>query len=66
MSEFRFAEPPFVHGLWGVVAFVALLIVLERRGGSAPAGPVAAPLQSPLVQRPGWWRRGLRSGGVAR
>jgi Ca-activated chloride channel family protein len=64
VSEFRFAEPHFVHGLWGVVAFVALLIVLERRGGSALEGLVAAPLQSRLVQRPGSWRRGLRIGLV--
>lgn len=62
MSEFRFAEPEFVHGLWAVAAFVVLLVALERRGGSVLEGLVGAPLQARLVQRPGSLRRGLRIG----
>lgn len=64
MSEFRFAEPHFVHGLWVIAAFVVLLIGLERRGGSALERLVGAALQGRLVQRPGSLRRGLRIGLV--
>ena len=31
MSEFRFADPQWVHALWGVLAFVALLLWLDVR-----------------------------------
>ena len=64
MSEFRFAEPHFVHGLWVIAAFVVLLIGLERRGGSALERLVGAALQGRLVKRPGSLRRGLRIGLV--
>ena len=62
MSEFRFAEPQFVHGLWAIAAFIVLLAGLERRGGSALERLVAVPLQGRLVLRPGSLRRGPRIG----
>jgi hypothetical protein len=34
MSDFRFAEPDWVHALWALIGFVGLLFWLERRGSS--------------------------------
>ena len=53
MSEFRFAEPQFVHWLWGVLAAVALLLWLDQRGGSALDRLLSPLLQARLVRRPG-------------
>jgi Ca-activated chloride channel family protein len=60
VSEFRFAEPQWAHALWALVAFVAVLFWLERRGGSALGRLVAGTLQSRLVARPSPGRRQLR------
>jgi Ca-activated chloride channel family protein len=60
VSEFRFAEPQWIHALWALLAFLALLFWLERRGGSALDRLVSATLQSRLVMRPGVWRRRAR------
>ena len=51
MSDFRFAEPQWVHALWVLFSFVALLFWLDRRGGSALGRLVSSRLQSRLVQR---------------
>ena len=51
MSDFRFADPQWVHALWLVIAFVALLFWLDRRGGSALEQLVSLRLQTRLVQR---------------
>ena len=60
MSDFRFAEPGWIHAFWGLFAFLALLVWLERRGGDALAQLVSAALQDRLVARPGPGRRRLR------
>jgi len=60
VSEFQFADPQWAHALWAVLAFVALLSWLERRGGGALDRLLGGALQSRLVQRPSSWRRRLR------
>jgi Ca-activated chloride channel family protein len=60
VSDFRFAEPQFVHALWAVLGGVALLLWLDARGGSALASLVGPALQARLVSRPGAWRRRAR------
>ena len=60
MSEFRFAEPGWVHGLWSVLGFVALLFWLDRRGGGALDRLIGSALQQRLVQRPSLFRRRMR------
>ena len=52
MSDFRFAEIDLVHGIWGVVVFVVLMLALERRIGSALDRLISKHMQSQLVQRP--------------
>ena len=34
MSDFRFADPQFVHALWGVAVLALALIALERRAAN--------------------------------
>ncbi len=51
MSDFRFADPQWVHALWVLLAFVTLLFWLDRRSGSALERLVSSRLQSRLVQR---------------
>ena len=60
MSEFRFADPQWVHGLWAVLAFVALLVWLDRRGSGAVDQLISKSLQKRLVKRPSQVRRRLR------
>ncbi|MFP8878051.1 MAG: VWA domain-containing protein, partial [Myxococcota bacterium] len=60
MSEFRFAEPAWIHLLWGVLTFTVLLFWLERRGGGALSQLVSGVLQDRLVRRPTLWRRRAR------
>jgi Ca-activated chloride channel family protein len=60
VSALRFADPVWVHALWVVLAFVAGLLWLERRGGSALDRFVSATMQSRLAFRPAAWRRSLR------
>ncbi|MDJ0864636.1 MAG: VWA domain-containing protein [Myxococcota bacterium] len=60
MSGFRFAEPGWVHALWVVVAYAALLLWLETRGGRALDRFVSPALQARLVRRPSPLRRRLR------
>jgi len=60
VSDFRFAQPQFVHAIWAVIAFVSLLFWLERRSGGALDRIVGSGLQSRLVRRPNSWRRYAR------
>jgi len=60
MNDFRFAEPQWVHALWALIVFVALLFWLDRRGGSALERLVSARLQTRLVQRSAALNRRLR------
>jgi Ca-activated chloride channel family protein len=59
VSEFRFADPQWAHALWGVLAFVALLLWLDRRGGAALERLIAGAMRERLVRRPAPWRRRL-------
>ncbi len=52
MSEFRFADPHFVHWLWGVLVAVAVLLWLDQRRGSALDRLLSPLLQSRIVRRP--------------
>lgn len=61
MSEFRFAEPQLIHGLWGVLVAIAALAWLDRRGGQALSRFVGEPLHEHLVSRPTPLRRSLRT-----
>lgn len=60
MTGLHFAAPHWVHLLWAVAAFIALLAWLERRGQGDLDRFVAAPLQSRLVLRTTPLRRALR------
>ena len=51
MSGLHFAEPQWVHALWVLIAFVGLLIWLDRRGGAALEQLVGLRLQARLIQR---------------
>ncbi len=59
-SQLHFAHPELVHGLWLWLAFVVVLILLERRGADSLNRLVAKALESRLVDRPAPWRRSLR------
>ena len=60
MSGFRFAELGWVHGLWLVLAFTILLILLDRRGRGALDRFVSRVMQGRLVARATASRRALR------
>ena len=60
MSDFRFAEPDFVHALWAVLGFALLLVVLEYRRGDALGGLLGPLLRTRLVEGPANWRRYAR------
>jgi Ca-activated chloride channel family protein len=60
VSEFQFAEPQYIHGIWPVLMVVAGLAWLERRGGHALGRFVGPALQGRLVSRPTRLRRSLR------
>jgi Ca-activated chloride channel family protein len=51
VSEFRFAEPHWIHALWAVFAFGLLLAASERSSGKALERLVAPALLSRLVTR---------------
>ena len=60
MSEFRFAQPQWVHALWGVLAFVALLFWFDLRRAGALNQLIGNTLQRRLVRRPSAFRRRMR------
>jgi len=60
MSGLHFAAPHWIHLLWAVAAFIALLAWLERRGTGDLDRFIAGPLQQRLVLRTPPLRRGLR------
>jgi len=67
VSEFQFAEPQYVHGIWPVLVAVACLIWLDHRGGHALGRFVGPALQEQLVSKSTRLRRWLRIGllGIA-
>ena len=60
MTGVHFAEPQWLHLLWGVLAFVVLLAFLERRAGTVLSRFMTLSLQARLVQRVSGMRRALR------
>ncbi len=60
MTGLHFDAPHWIHLLWVILAFVALLAWLERRGQGDLDRFVAAPLQPRLVLRTTPLRRALR------
>ena len=60
MTEIHFAEPHWIHLLWGVLACVALLAWLERRRDDALDRFMGAPLRSRLVAGPSTGQRVAR------
>ena len=60
MTELHFAQPQWLHLLWLVVAFVVLLLLLERRGNHLLTRFVSKTLQPRLVHSTGRSRRVLR------
>ncbi|MBW2725133.1 MAG: VWA domain-containing protein, partial [Deltaproteobacteria bacterium] len=52
MSDFRLAEPGWIHALWGVAALALALIFLERRAGSQFKALISDLLQTRLVVGP--------------
>jgi len=60
VSGFEFAQPGWVHAFWGLLAFVGLLVYLERRRGDALERLVHPALQTRLVEAPPAWRRMAR------
>jgi len=64
VSEFRFAQPQWIHALWGVLAFVSLLFWLDLRGSGALDQLIGNTLGRRLVRRPSVLRRRMRIGLV--
>lgn len=60
MSDLQFAEPQFVHALWGVALVLGGLVWLEARGGRLLGDFVGPVMQSRIVDRTPDWRRRTR------
>ena len=57
MTDFRFANPEWLHAIWIVLLVVALLVFLEFRGRSVLDRFVSRIMQSRLVQKISFVRR---------
>ena len=62
MSDFRFAEPQWVHALWAVLLLTVLLIALEVRSNRSLDRFLSRALQSRLVGQTTRVRRIVRAG----
>jgi Ca-activated chloride channel family protein len=60
VSEFRFAQPQWIHALWGVLVFVALLFWFDLRGAGALDQLIGDTLKRRLVRSPSVLRRRMR------
>ena len=60
MSQFRFDQPQWIHLVWAVIAFVAVLIWLDHRGTAGLDRFLSIIMQQRLVSRPKRFRRVLR------
>ena len=60
MSDFQFAEPLWVHALWGVLLLGITLVFLERRAMNQLQGLVSTLLQQRLVTGPSAGQRYAR------
>ena len=59
MSDFRFANPTWVHAFWLVLVLVALLVWFDQRGRTALERLLSRSMQARLVRRLSPTRRGL-------
>ncbi|MBV1880432.1 MAG: VWA domain-containing protein [Pseudomonadales bacterium] len=60
MTDLYFAEPQWIHGLWAVLAFLLIMIWLERRSGGDLSQFVSKVLQPRLVRSASYSRRMIR------
>lgn len=60
MGNLTFAAPAWIHGVWPVLALVAVLVNLEFRGRDALGRFVAAPMQPRLAQGASTGRRATK------
>ena len=60
MGNLTFAAPAWIHGVWPVLALVAVLVNLEFRGRDALGRFVAAPMQARLAQGASTGRRATK------
>jgi Ca-activated chloride channel family protein len=60
VSEFRFAQPQWIHALWGVLVFVALLFWFDLRRAGALDQLIGDTLKRRLVRSPSGFRRRMR------
>lgn len=52
MSDFRFEQPQWIHLVWLVILFVAILFWLERRGSAGLDRFLSTLMQQRLIHRP--------------
>ena len=64
-APLQFAHPELVGLLWGWLAIVIVLVLLERRRGDALDRLVGPSLRDRLVDRPSRWRRWARLALIA-
>ena len=60
MGNLTFAAPAWIHGVWPVLALVAVLVNLEFRGRDALGRFVATPMQARLAQGASTGRRATK------
>lgn len=65
MNDFRFADPQWVHGLWGVAVLAALLVFFEIRSNRSLDRFMSRILQGRLVSQSSRPRRLIRAGCVS-
>ncbi len=64
MNDFRFADPQWVHGMWGVAVLTALLVFFEIRSNRSLDRFMGRTLQGRLVAQASRPRRLLRAGCI--
>ena len=64
MNDFRFADPQWGHGLWGVAVLTALLVLFEIRSNRSIDRFMGGILQGRLVSQASRSRRLVRAGCV--
>ncbi len=57
MSDFRFAEPHWIHLVWLVIVFIGMLIWLDQRGMASLDRLISPLMQMRLVMKPSRSRR---------
>ena len=59
MTDFRFANPEWIHGLWAVLLLVTLMVALDLRGRTALLRFLTVRMQARLAHRVSWERQGV-------